>query len=212
MPDYSAIIKVSIPNRYAKIWEKTYGGIYEDVANSIQQTSDGGYIVAGYSGYYYYYYFYILKLNNYGNIVWGKSYGKYDYDNIAYSIQQASDGGYIAVGYTTGYGSGARDIYVIKIDDEGNAKALNVGITEPVKNAQVSGIITIKTNVVSSNSVSKVEFYLDDVIKIGDCATQPYYLNFDTREVKNGEHKLTVKVFDSSGKFDTSSIKIFVNN
>lgn len=83
--------------------------------------------------------------------MWEKTYG----GGIVYSIQQTSNGGYITVGYTTEYGSGGKDIYVIKMDGEGNAKYLNVGITPPVKNAQVSGIITIKTNVVYLYSRSK---------------------------------------------------------
>ncbi len=82
-------------------WQKTYGGKDDDEAYSIQQTSDGGYIVAGYT------YplcasdwdAWVIKLDARGNVQWQKTYGGKD-DDEAYSIQQTSDGGYIVAGYT----------------------------------------------------------------------------------------------------------------
>jgi len=67
-------------------WANTYGGSEEDWA-SIQQTSDGGYIVAGWTlsfgaGYD----AWVLKLDSSGNVQWQKTYGGTDHD-YAYSIQ-----------------------------------------------------------------------------------------------------------------------------
>jgi len=105
-----------------KVWEKTYGGSGDDSASSIQQTSDGGYIVAGWTRS-----FgaggsdiYIIKLDENGNKVWEKTYGGSDYDE-AYSIQQTKDGGYIVAGYTRSFGAGESDIYIIKLDGNGNS-------------------------------------------------------------------------------------------
>ncbi len=102
-------------------WQKTYGGSGEDVAYSIQRTSDGGYIVAGYTTS-----FdaggrdvYILKLDSNGNKVWERTYGGSDWDE-AYSIQRTSDGGYIVAGYTTSFDAGGRDVYILKLDSNGN--------------------------------------------------------------------------------------------
>jgi len=104
-----------------KVWEKTYGGSNYDYAYSIQQTSDGGYIVAGWTGS-----FgagksdvYIIKLDEDGNKVWEKTYGGSG-DDVAYSIQQTSDGGYIVAGYTKSFGVGEYDVYIIKLDTKGN--------------------------------------------------------------------------------------------
>jgi PKD repeat protein len=96
-----------------KIWEKTYGGSSGDVAYSIQQTSDGGYIVAGMTVPFGVAYpdVYIIKLDEYGNQIWEKTYGGSSGD-VAYSIQQTSDGGYIVAG------SGSENI--IKLDSNGN--------------------------------------------------------------------------------------------
>ncbi|MGC8931577.1 MAG: hypothetical protein ACP5K6_08610, partial [Dictyoglomus sp.] len=92
-----------------------------DEAYSIQQTTDGGYIVAGYTesfgagnGD-----FYIIKLDSNGDKVWEKTYGGSSYDR-AYSIQQTTDGGYIVAGGTSSFGAGSADFYIIKTDSEGN--------------------------------------------------------------------------------------------
>jgi uncharacterized delta-60 repeat protein len=102
-------------------WPQTYGGIYRDVANSIQQTLDGGYIVAGETAssgagnad------FWILKLNASGDIVWQKTYGGSN-DDIARSIQQTLDGGFIVAGETSSSGAGYADFWILKIDENGN--------------------------------------------------------------------------------------------
>jgi serine/threonine protein kinase len=104
-----------------KIWEKTFGGSGDDWANSIQQTSDGGYIVAGGTTS-----FgagrrdvYVIKLDAYGNKIWEKTFGGWSND-IAYSIQQTKDGGYIVAGWTESFGAGGSDVYIIKLDEDGN--------------------------------------------------------------------------------------------
>ncbi|MGB9789308.1 MAG: delta-60 repeat domain-containing protein [Thermotoga caldifontis] len=51
-------------------------------------------------------------------ITWAKWYGGSSYDR-AYSIQQTSDGGYIVAGYTGSFGAGG-DVYILKLDSDGN--------------------------------------------------------------------------------------------
>jgi len=104
-----------------KTWFKHYGGTGFDAALSIQQTSDGGYIVAGYSSSYTYgdSDFAIYKLNSSGNKVWFKHYGGSNRDR-SYSIQQTSDGGYIMAGYTGSYTNGDWDLAIYKLNSSGN--------------------------------------------------------------------------------------------
>jgi len=108
-----------------KVWEKTYGGSRRDEARFIQQTTDGGYIVAGYTESFGAgkYDAYILKLDKNGNRVWEKTYGGEDYDE-ALSIQQTTDGGYIVAGYTESFGAGKYDAYILKLDKDGNTVPL----------------------------------------------------------------------------------------
>jgi hypothetical protein len=104
-----------------KVWEKTFGGIENDEALSVQQTNDGGYIVAGRTisfgaGEYD---VYIIKLDENGNKIWEKTFGGKG-DDVAFSIQQTKDGGYIVAGYTNSFGEGGDDVYIIKLDENGN--------------------------------------------------------------------------------------------
>jgi len=102
-------------------WSKTIGGIYHDDVYSIQQTSDGGYIIGGYTNSFGPgdYDALIVKLDSSGNISWLKTIGGIDYDYIA-SIQQTSDGGYLVGGGTNSFGAGSSDALIVKLDSSGN--------------------------------------------------------------------------------------------
>jgi hypothetical protein len=104
-------------------WAKTYGGTDWDEASSVQQTSDGGYIVAGPTYYFVAgnYDIFLIKTDANGNIIWAKTYGGAS-DDWAYSVQQTSDGGYIVAGWTTSFGAGGGDIFLIKTDANGNVQ------------------------------------------------------------------------------------------
>ena len=103
-------------------WAKTYGGTDFDYAYSVQQTSGGGYIVAGYTesfatggG------IFLIKTDEFGNVQWAKTYG----GNRAYSVQQTSDGGYIVAGETHSFGAGY-DIFLIKTDANGDIGSCSI--------------------------------------------------------------------------------------
>lgn len=104
-------------------WQKTYGGVKADGAVCIQQTSDGGYIVAGYT----YSFgagkkdFWVLKLMTNGTIDWQKTYGGSDNDSMM-SIQQTSDSGYIMAGRTDSFGVGGADLWVLKLSPNGTVE------------------------------------------------------------------------------------------
>ncbi len=104
------------------VWDKTFGGSLDDWAHSIQQTTDGGYVVAGqtipkgtgeYDAW-------ILKLNSNGNLEWDKTVGGSNQPDRANSIQQTINGGYIAAGQTNSKGTGGSDAWVLKLDENGN--------------------------------------------------------------------------------------------
>lgn len=116
------------------LWQKTYGGNGNDVANSIIQTGDGGYIIAGFSNsqsgditgpkgdndYW------IVKTDALGNLVWQKSLGG-NYNDKATDIKQTKDGGYIIAGDSTSATGdlstppyGLADYWIVKISSIGN--------------------------------------------------------------------------------------------
>jgi uncharacterized delta-60 repeat protein len=127
----SYIIKLNSDGSLA--WQKMYGGSGGDVALSIQETADGGYIVCGYSsstdipgvtnngGFDYY----IIKLNSDGSLAWQKMYGGSNYD-LAYSIQETTDGGYIVCGESRSAdipdvtNNGLIDSYILKLNSNGD--------------------------------------------------------------------------------------------
>ncbi len=98
-------------------WDKMYGGNGWNHVRSIQQTKDGGYVVVGktQSGGFEMK-AWVFKLDTNGEIEWENRWGKENMDKEANSIQQTSDGGYIAAGSSGG------EAWVLKLDSKGNPK------------------------------------------------------------------------------------------
>ncbi len=100
---------------------KAIGGKNDDRGVSLIQTSDGGYAITGSTksfgagGYD----VYVVKLDAKGNLQWTKTIGGPDREE-GNSLIQTSDGGYAIAGYTTSFGAGGYDVYVVKLDAKGN--------------------------------------------------------------------------------------------
>jgi len=122
-----------------KQWDKRFGGIYEDQLTAVIQTSDGGYLLGGYS------YsgvsgdksepsrgsadYWIVKTDSSGSKQWDKRFGGI-YNDQLYSIRQTTDGGYLLGGYSWSPVSGDKseanhgpgntcDYWIIKINPSG---------------------------------------------------------------------------------------------
>ncbi|HYV94588.1 MAG TPA: T9SS type A sorting domain-containing protein [Chitinophagales bacterium] len=131
--DYWVVKMDSVGNL---VWQKSYGGSNNDLATSVDQTSDGGYVVAGHT------YSsdgdveglhgtdadsWVIKLDGTGNLQWQRALGGSRYDG-ARSIKQTADGGYIVACFTqsvndgdvSGFHLGWGDYWIVKLDGVGN--------------------------------------------------------------------------------------------
>lgn len=105
------------------LWTKTFGGSGSDVGYSVQQTTDGGYIIAGETSSFGNESFdvYLIKTDFNGKTLWTRTFGSSGND-VGRSVQQTTDGGYIITGWTDGMGAGGIDVLLIKTDAEGNCR------------------------------------------------------------------------------------------
>lgn len=104
-----------------EIWSQTFGAAgTQEYCRSVTSTSDGGYILAGYtirSGTDHDYF--AIKTDADGNDVWIKIIGGDNIDQV-YDVQQTSDGGYILIGGTESFAQTLSDMYLVKMDADGN--------------------------------------------------------------------------------------------
>lgn len=114
-------------------WEKTYGGYGDEEAKSIVQTTDGGYVIAGYStsngadlaNNHGLKDVWVFKIKSDGTLLWEKNFGGTD-DDEANQVINTLDSGFMVVGYTLSHSidithnHGGYDAWSIKLDKDGN--------------------------------------------------------------------------------------------
>ena len=109
-------------NAFTQItFEKTFGGANNDVGYSVQQTSDNGYIISGWTESFGAgnYDAYLIKTNATGDTLWTKFFGGLGWDDF-YSAQETNDSGFIMVGGSESFSNGGYDVYLIKTDADGD--------------------------------------------------------------------------------------------
>jgi uncharacterized delta-60 repeat protein len=202
-------------------WQKTYGGTGSDHVRSIQQTADGGYIMAGQTSSFGGNDAWVLKLNPDGSIAWQKKYGRNDqseassikqtFDELGYpdgyivaaktlsynpgealvgwllkldlygnvtwektsngndndsfeSVQLTADGGYIVTGQTESFGAGYSDIWVLKLNPDGEIPCCSAIIDESV------AVVSTTSAVVGSSDIQPQT----SSVTTGSLGTTPY--------------------------------------
>ena len=105
------------------LFEVVLGDNSYGAAVSVQQTTEGGYITAGYT----YSHgsggadVYLVKLGEDGNVVWDRTFGGAGHDS-GNAVLETSDGGYVIAGSTYSYGTGGYDVYLVKTDADGRSQ------------------------------------------------------------------------------------------
>ena len=122
------------------LWTRTVAGTGYDMAYSIVQVNDGGFVLGGYTNS-----FgaggndmFIVKLNSNGVLQWSKTVGGTG-DEQTLSVVSSNDGGFIAAGFTTSFGSGGKDMFIVKFDASGNTCG---NTTSPSVQSGTSGTAT----------------------------------------------------------------------
>lgn len=117
----SNALAIKLTKEGRMVWAKSYGGSLSDYGYSVTQLPDSGYILAGYTESHGLGIrdVYALRLNKIGDTIWTRAYGGNAIDG-AINMSPTQDGGFILVGNTFSFGEGMSDVYVIKIEVNGD--------------------------------------------------------------------------------------------
>ncbi len=119
---YSDVYLIKTDSNGDSLWTKVFNGGSSDLGYSVEQTTDGGYIISGvtWSSGYGNDDVYLIKTDCNGDTLWTKTFGGTAYESGLTSVQQTIDGGYIVTGSTNSFGNGNDDVFLIKTDSDGN--------------------------------------------------------------------------------------------
>jgi hypothetical protein len=117
---FAIIYNITLPEFSTK-WIRTFDGTNDDEFFSVIECNDFGYSLAGTTnsssiskcdGW-------VIKTNSSGVMEWNRTYGGLLNDGF-YSLVNTSDGGYTLAGYTNSSGFGKEDVWLVKVDSQGN--------------------------------------------------------------------------------------------
>jgi hypothetical protein len=115
------VLLLKISSGGVLLWSKSYGGLQDDVGESVLQLYDSSYVIAGYTKSYGKgnWDVYLFKVNKNGVTQWARTYGGGGEDK-AYSLAAVPyDAGFLLCGHTNSFGAGGFDAYLIKTDKQG---------------------------------------------------------------------------------------------
>ena len=151
-------------------WNKTFGGYNRDEGQTVQQTSDNGFIIAGATSSYGAGEMdvWLIKTDSSGNEEWNKTFGgnRWDVSSFHYfghAVHQISDDEYTIIGSTESYGAGDWDIWLIKVNASGNPRG-SVVSTNLLSGGNAYSIdVFDSTTIIPAGSAIKVQFSQDSL-------------------------------------------------
>ncbi len=148
-------------------WCKTYGGAEYEQANDVQITSDDGFIVTGYTTS-----FglitgdaYFIKTSDDGTVEWSKTIGGGTGLDQNLSVIQTADGGYLAAGETSSFGSGAKDMMTIRLFGDGSFSWMRV--TGGIDNESGTSIVVNGDNSILFTGIGETSTNVYDIQMFG---------------------------------------------
>jgi hypothetical protein len=127
------------------VWNKTWGGISNERAESVVETSDGGYVLTGMN-------MAMVKFDSAGDFSWNKSFS----GAAGYSVKDTNDNGFIVAGYTTSYGAGSSDIIALKYNSSSGILGCAV-CSEPLMTITTPSVTIANPSATITTPVATIE-------------------------------------------------------
>ena len=121
--EVSDILLIKTDSQGNEEWSRHYGGENYDTAYEVDETSDGGFIIVGFTNSFEANNFdvWLIKTSPEGDEEWNRTFGGSGSER-GRSVEQTSDGGFIFTGYTSSFGSGGNDLWLVKTNSQGTKK------------------------------------------------------------------------------------------
>lgn len=150
----------------------------------------------------------------------GVSYVEFFIDNV--SVKNFISGPYTYTWNTFNYADGIHNIKVEATDNVGNTASTSIQVTvdntlpivnilSPYEGEVVKGMVNVSVYADDNYGIGKIEFYADGN-KRGELTQSPYTWTWNSTSVLNGNHTLTVKVYDLANNMTERSVTVIVNN
>ncbi len=135
-------------------WTRTFGGPGSFEGQSVRQTSDGGYIITGYTSYggTDSYNAMVMKTDPGGELNWTKYLGG-NGNEAGFSVEQTNEGGYIISGFTDSYGAGNSDVWLVRLE---KANVVRVSLTPraaPIIISAAGGVFEFDAAITNNTTV-----------------------------------------------------------
>ena len=164
------------------LWTRTFGGDTADLGHSVAQTADHGFILCGQTASFGAgnYDAWLIKTDSTGETLWTRTFGGGS-DDVGYSVQPTTDGGYIIAGATKSLGAGGADFYLVKTDANGR-----VAVTESKGDPPRASAISLTCEPNPSSGTTRISF----------------------RPQASSSKPLALRIYDSQGRLVHSSFGI----